>query len=114
GTDQVQGVSFRLGELSFKGSSIDRRLSYGAISRQLEQNQQQALLLSPISKPHKGLAQAGSSAPVISTGRELARHNNTGELESLLAPTTGQTADAANMNDYHFKRKRKKKRRIHL
>ncbi|MEJ8802126.1 relaxase/mobilization nuclease domain-containing protein [Pontibacter sp. H249] len=115
GTDQVQGVSFCQGELSFKGSSIDRSLSYGAISRQLEQNQQQALLLSPTSKPHKGIAQAGFSAPVISTSRDLARHDNTGILESLLAPATGQATDSANMNDYHFKKKkRKKKRRIHL
>ncbi len=115
GADQVQGVSFRRGLLSFKGSSIDRGLSYGAISRQLEQNRQQALQHSIAAKQQKGLTPANTSPGSISRGRDLTRHDPMGPLESLLAPTTGQAAEAANSPDYHFKKKKsKKKRRIRL
>lgn len=115
GTDQVQGVSFRLGELSFKGSSLDRSLSYGAISRQLERNRQQPLLSPAASKPQRRPVQAGTSPSHYSAGRELARHISVPPLESLLAPAAGQAAEAATSTAYPFKRKkRKKKRRIRL
>jgi hypothetical protein len=112
GTDQVQGISFRVGKLSFKGSSLDRSLSYGAISKQLEQHNRLSLLSSPDSREQKGLAQAGIHFPGSSTGRNMAPHPAIGPLEGLLAPTIGQAADA---NDYHFKKKkRRKKKRIRL
>lgn len=114
GSDQVQGVSFRLAELSFKGSGIDRSLSYGAISRQLEQNKQQALQHLTAAKQQKGQSLANTSPGSFSRGKDLTRHGPMGALESLLAPTTGQAAEAANPNDYNFKKKRKKKRRIRL
>jgi hypothetical protein len=38
GTSEVQGVSFGKGEYSFKGSELDRSLSYGRISKELAQN----------------------------------------------------------------------------
>ncbi len=108
GTEQVQGVSFRLGELSFKGSSVDRSLSYGAIDKQLEQHRQQAPLMTPGSKQHSTLRQTNSSFDGYSTGRGLMH----GPIESLLAPATGQAADA---NSYHFKKKkRRKKKRIRI
>jgi hypothetical protein len=108
GTDQVQGVSFQIGELSFKGSSVDRSLSYGAIGRHLEHNSRQALLMTPGSKQHRAPIQTGASSSGFSTGRELAP----GLVEGLLTPTTGQAADA---NDYHYKKKkRRKKKRIRL
>ncbi|WP_299760928.1 relaxase/mobilization nuclease domain-containing protein [uncultured Pontibacter sp.] len=108
GTEQVQGISFRLGELSFKGSSIDRSLSYGAISKQLEQHRQQAQLMPFGSKQHSTHGQTGSSFSCTSNGRELIPDPR----EGLLSPTTGQTADA---NDHHFKKKkRRKKKRIRL
>lgn len=37
-TKEIQGVSFKRGEYSFKGSEIDRQLSFGKISRYLEKN----------------------------------------------------------------------------
>lgn len=108
GTQQVQGISFRIGELSFKGSSIDRSLSYGAISTRLEQHRQQAQLMSLGSKQHGTLGQTGSFSAGTSKGSDLAPS----PLDDLLTPTTGQTADA---NDYHFKKKkRRKKKRIRL
>lgn len=107
GTEQVQGISFRLGELSFKGASVDRSLSYGAISKQL-QHRQQAQLMSHGSRQHIALSQTGASFSGIPMGRDLMPST----IEGLLAPTAEQTADA---NDYHFrKKKRSKKKRIRL
>lgn len=37
-TDEVQGVSFKKGEYSFKGSDVDRKLSYGKLNIQLDEN----------------------------------------------------------------------------
>jgi hypothetical protein len=38
GTNEVQGISFSKGEYKFKGSEIDRSLSYGRLSQAIEQN----------------------------------------------------------------------------
>ncbi|GGG18808.1 mobilization protein [Pontibacter amylolyticus] len=112
GTEQVQGISFRMGELSFKGSSIDRSLSYRAINKQLEQHSRLAQLTPQVSGQHSALGHTGASFPGITTGRDAAPHPATTPIEGLLAPTTGQAADT---NDYSFrKRKRKKKKRIRL
>ncbi|MDX5480818.1 MAG: hypothetical protein LPK07_03960, partial [Hymenobacteraceae bacterium] len=98
--------------LSFKGSSVDRSLSYGSISRQLAR---QALLLSSAPKQQTGMAAAGTHSPGSPIGRELARHTTPGPIEGLLAPTAGQAAEAESRSDYHFrKKKRKKKKGIHL
>jgi hypothetical protein len=40
GTKEVQGVSFSNGDAKFKGSEIDRSLSYGRICKTIEQNVQ--------------------------------------------------------------------------
>jgi len=41
GTNEVQGISFSKGEYKFKGSEIDRSLSYGRLSQAIEQNVKQ-------------------------------------------------------------------------
>lgn len=107
----MQGINFRLREISFKGSSVDGSLSYGAISKQLERQRQQAQLTAPASKLQKGQAQAGTSPPGISPGRDLAGHL----ADSLLAPDMGQTTGEATPIDYHFRKKKlRKKKRIRL
>jgi len=40
-TDEVQGVSFKKGECSFKGSDIDRKFSYSKLKSSLNENNQQ-------------------------------------------------------------------------
>lgn len=40
GTNEVQGVSFSKGEYQFKGSEIDRSLSYGKVSKAIADHQQ--------------------------------------------------------------------------
>jgi hypothetical protein len=37
-TDEVQGISFKKGEHSFKGSDVDRKFSYGKLNIQLSEN----------------------------------------------------------------------------
>jgi len=44
GTDDIQGISFSKDSVQFKGSQIDRSLSYGNISKQLISNSQQETL----------------------------------------------------------------------
>ena len=41
GTKEVQGISFSKGEYKFKGSEIDRSLSYGNLSKAIDQRVQQ-------------------------------------------------------------------------
>jgi len=41
GTKEVQGISFSKGEYKFKGSEIDRSLSYGNLSKAIDQQVQQ-------------------------------------------------------------------------
>lgn len=46
-TLEIQGVSFKLGEYSFKGSQVDRQLSLGNLEKTLTLNQRQASTLRP-------------------------------------------------------------------
>ncbi|MDO3644990.1 hypothetical protein [Mucilaginibacter sp. L3T2-6] len=41
GTLEIQGISFSKGEFKFKGSELDRSLSYGRLSKQIEQQAEQ-------------------------------------------------------------------------
>jgi hypothetical protein len=41
GTTEIQGISFSKNKYKFKGSEIDRSLSYGKLSKQMEQQAQQ-------------------------------------------------------------------------
>ncbi|MDR2918816.1 MAG: relaxase/mobilization nuclease domain-containing protein [Tannerella sp.] len=41
-TDEVQGISFKKGDYSFKGSDIDRNFSYSKLNNRLTANQEQA------------------------------------------------------------------------
>jgi hypothetical protein len=44
GTLEKQGISFSKGDYKFKGSEIDRSLSYGRLNKQIEQQAQQKLV----------------------------------------------------------------------
>ncbi|SIT93963.1 Relaxase/Mobilisation nuclease domain-containing protein [Pontibacter indicus] len=110
GTAQVQGVSFRMGNLNFKGSALDRSLSYGAINRQLAQQR----ITPPQVKPAFASLQDSSlnqSVPGLAAGI----NGEIGSLvEHLLAPETALTAPA-HLTDYPYrKKKRRKRKRKHL
>jgi hypothetical protein len=111
GTNQVQGISFQLGELSFKGSGIARNLSYNSISMQLELNRQQELLPAQVLKPQQERHfQPGTASPAASASIHPLLSPHTGDL---LSPTS-QAESAAAAHDYRFRKKRKQKKRRHL
>lgn len=114
GTEQVQGISFRLGQLSFKGSSLDRRLSYGAISRQLALNSRQGQLRIPDLKPRpESHIHPGNTASALQArphAQSLLPQQGASLVSSLL-----QAEDMGVANAYEFRRKRRrKKKRMHL
>ena len=39
-TGEIEGISFRYGDIAFKGSQIDRKFSYGNLKKEFEKNQQ--------------------------------------------------------------------------
>ncbi|WP_114778729.1 relaxase/mobilization nuclease domain-containing protein [Botryobacter ruber] len=116
GTDQVQGISFSKGELSFKGSGIARSLSYNGISKKLEQNRQQSQPVTQVPKP-----QDRNAAPpdIPSQAHHAAKSSHPGtlftSLKDTLAPAVGPSEEAGPANDYPFrKNKKKRKKRKHL
>ncbi len=48
-TDEIQGISFRKGQYSFKGSSIDRKFSFAGLQKAMQQKEikQQQILPTP-------------------------------------------------------------------
>lgn len=55
-TNERQGVSFKLGEHCFKGSTIDRQFSYGNLEKTLSLHQKQTLTQSCEQRPHEKLS----------------------------------------------------------
>ncbi|SIR08540.1 relaxase/mobilization nuclease domain-containing protein [Pontibacter lucknowensis] len=108
GTSQVQGISFRQDELRFKGSALDRSLSYGAISKRLAQQrmmpQRSELAPAPLlPSPWQQPEQVQALVPRVG---DL--------LDRLLMPDAAQTAPA-HLTDYPYRKKKSKKRkRRHL
>ena len=96
GTSTLQGVSFSKNGLTFKGSSIDRSLSYGKLTEKLEKNNKQdALLLTPRRVP-------------FSVVREKApQKSGHGILADLLQASPFEELD----RNLEVKKKRKKIRR---
>jgi Relaxase/Mobilisation nuclease domain len=62
-TNERQGVSFRLGEYCFKGSTIDRQFSYGNLERTLSLQQKQTLTLRYEHGPQKKLSRSAHLNP---------------------------------------------------
>lgn len=111
GTDQVQGVNFCLGKLSFKGSAVDRSLSYGNIARRLEQNKQQSLGMA-LGPQHGNFMRQQAPAIVPPSGeRNGALH---ALADTLLSPAEAQADGAQQLSDYQFKRTKRKKRKRRL
>jgi hypothetical protein len=62
-TNERQGVSFRLGEYCFKGSTIDRQFSYGNLERTLSLQLRQTLTLRHEHRPHERLSRPAHLNP---------------------------------------------------
>nr|WP_240773483.1 relaxase/mobilization nuclease domain-containing protein [Pontibacter sp. SGAir0037] len=108
GSEQVQGVSFRQGEISFKGSAISRSFSYRGISKQLELSRQQEALSALVQKQQQVHLHITRPAAPGHTPSLLPSAGS-----GLLSPL-GQAENAAPVEDYHLRKKRRKKKSRHL
>ena len=88
-TQERQGVSFKIGNLSFKGSQVDRKFSYAALTKTLELQQKQLIIQRQ--KPEKAIAEklVTQNKNIIAAASSL---SNSSEKSD------GQTADALSKN----------------
>lgn len=109
-TDEVQGVSFKKGEHSFKGSDVDRKFSYSKLDATLgydpiqEQKQHQTVI-------PKGQATANPTGNLFSAIMDIA--SGLGSVLSI-EPSTGSDADEIEFlrqQALNRKKKKPKKRR---
>ena len=100
-TNELQGISFRMGDYKYKGSEIDRRFSVNNLQKILQQQQSKKLIQSPsallYSKSIPGNKQS-----------EINKHasKDINILDELLKP---EQRDQALHPDWRFEKKRKKK-----
>ena len=109
GTQEVQGISFNKGQYKFKGSEIDRSLSYGrlssAIRQRITQEQQQQARPSLADQLRERIREnSQQQAPTLSHGTGIKGHSLIGTL--LEQPNFGGQGP---QDDSEFYRKRKKK-----
>lgn len=104
GTEEVQGISFSKGEMKFKGSAIDRSLSFKKLNEQLDRNSRQLQL---------------KNAPQISVMQEIVQFEKSVQLEgasrhigailsTLLQPEYNISDNTGSMEEEIKKRKKKK------
>ncbi len=79
-TEELQGISFRIGEYKYKGSEIDRNLSLKNLQRTIEQ--QQKIELQPVSKT------TGDNNPTETLQEAISKelHQKNSLLEELMKP----------------------------
>jgi hypothetical protein len=106
-TNQRQGVSFRLGEYCFKGSTIDRQFSYGNLERTLSLQLKQTLTLRHEHRPHERLCRSARLNPeqAGSIGRVVTK-----EMEKVLELLLRQEQALERM-PYELSQNAEKKRR---
>lgn len=107
GTNEIQGISFSKGEYKFKGSEIDRSLSFGRLSQAIEQSSKQQEAENARHQQFVGELKAAirfqtpTYDPPLSTGKSL--------IEVLLEPDYIELMP--NIYDTDENKKRKKKRK---
>jgi Relaxase/Mobilisation nuclease domain len=74
-TQELQGISFKMGEYSYKGSQIDRQFSYGNLEKTLSLQQKQTLTLSRERRLSESLSKSARVNPDHSHvhGRKMAK-----------------------------------------
>ncbi|MEJ7823151.1 MAG: hypothetical protein WKF85_12565, partial [Chitinophagaceae bacterium] len=104
-TEELQGISFRIGEYKYKGSEIDRKFSINNLKRTIEQQTQKQLLrqhFSPKTKP--------DFDNNVENKKEQKKSENI--VEQLLKP---EEIYQQLPNQWSFGKKQKKKRKeMHL
>jgi hypothetical protein len=100
-TNELQGISFKIGEYKFKGSEIDRKFSINNLEKQMQQNNIQ---LKPTSKSITFSDHKFSQKEMLEPAKEL--HTKKSLLDELMKPE--KTFDQV---PYELLKKVKKKRR---
>jgi len=106
-TNELQGISFKLGEYKYKGSEIDRKFSINNLRKMLQQQQAERLIKSPADSWYsKSISQ--KLQPEIN--KQLNKDLNI--LNELIQP---EQKDQSLPAEWQLQKKRKKKsKRMHL
>ena len=106
-TNELQGISFKIGEYKYKGSEIDRKFSIKNLERTIQQQKLQNLL-----KPSRTISQSKSLSEDKRQAIGKHKGHNKSILEELMKPVkTDQSVP------HHFllqKHRQKKSRGLHL
>lgn len=113
GSGEIQGISFSKGDYKFKGSEIDRSLSYGKLSHNIEQRdiqqQEQKLRQQQFAGQLRKVVRSYHQGESMSKGPTFHRDNNS-ILSTLLEP---QFPVQVSTDDDTYRRKKRKKGRGH-
>ncbi|GAC1314578.1 MAG: relaxase/mobilization nuclease domain-containing protein [Mucilaginibacter sp.] len=110
GTDEIQGISFLKDGIQFKGSQIDRSLSYGNINKRLISNSQQETLADALRRTARETVERGLTASEYSTPSEnenlqsdIAEYSEKWLIEDL----AGGFGSGGDVDDDAYKRKKR-------
>ncbi len=100
-TNELQGISFRIGEYKYKGSEIDRKFSINNLKRTIQQQAEKPLLQPSISRRKK-----------LDLDYELSQNKNQKSdieniVEQLLKP---EEISQQLVHQWTFEKKKKKKK----
>ena len=116
GTEEKQGVSFRLDNDIFKGSKVDRQFSLGNLQRTMGQSQKETLIQNKSleDKVFTQHIEEGKPRHTFSYDPSPIHENDKGkERESFLhILTRPETAGQSISNDWSPKKKKKRKHRL--
>jgi len=110
GSTEVQGISFSKNGIQFKGSQIDRSLSYGNINKQLISNSQQETLADAFRRTANEKRQTAVSPNEHSTPaqqEELNHEPSESSSQWLIEELFGGFGGGGDMDDDPYKRKKR-------
>ncbi|MEJ7692288.1 relaxase/mobilization nuclease domain-containing protein [Daejeonella sp.] len=96
GTTEIQGISFCKGDSKFKGSEIDRNLSYSKLNLQIELNHHQ---------------EKAGKQKIETHAEETAEHNPTSQTINIISDLV-QSSSYEEAVDSHFLKRKKKTHHI--
>ena len=100
-TNELQGISFKIGDYKYKGSEVDRKFSINNLQKILRQQQAERLFTSPVESLYsKSISQ--NKQPEVN--RPLPNENNI--LNELIKP---EQKDQSLPAEWRLQKKRKKK-----
>jgi len=109
GSNEIQGISFSKDGIQFKGSQLDRSLSYGNINKQLTGNSQQETLAETIRRtvPNDGQPQRTVNQETRLNQDEAAETANEHADTWLIEELFGGIGGAGDTDDDAYKRKKR-------